>query len=317
VRTAKGEGVKQSLFAAAWLFAFAGCAGSHDGVASSALPSVQHVTSNLLYVTDRALKAVIAFDGGGRKIAEYDFKEVVFDVVTDSRGHVYVVHAADDGTDQVRELSHDLSTVIAAYRPSALGFDLAIDADDNLYVEHLTQSGESIYEYPYGSTHVEKVYPIPAVGLDITGISVRDGIIYAPVKVDEADYQLFSCQVNVPASCANRYNVTGTDCGFTTTASNGAYVWYGKPYFIRKIELDQYRGRGKIDLPAGYQPGWAGFCALHNYGHFGWLPITGTSGTGSAQAIEFDLQHGHVAERVGAGVLSKPVAAFYGNGFTP
>jgi hypothetical protein len=307
------------LCAAAALFTLAHCAGagSSDRSADSSLPlPAQRPTSTLLYVTDRALQAVVAFDTSGRKVAEYDFNDVVFDVVTDSHGNVYVMYAAH-GTDKVKELSHDLSTVIATYSTGALGFNLAIDVDDNLYVEHLADAGEDIYEYRYGSTTPRKVYAVADAGLGMTGISVRDGFIYTPVKVYQVEHEFFSCQVNAPTSCAFEYVVTAADCGFTTTVHNGAFVWYGSPYFIQKIALSEYRKRGRVELPSGFQPGWAGFCSLHNYGHFAWLPITPSSGTGSARVIELDLHRGDIVANVGAGVLSEPVAAFYGNGFTP
>jgi hypothetical protein len=302
----------------ALLLGLASCVGySRGGGDSSNLPGTHPATTELLYVTDRALKAVIAFDGTGRNVAERAFAHVVFDVVTDSRGHVYVMYAADNGTDEVAELSHDLKTVMANYSPGGLGFDLAIDANDNLYVEHLSESGEAIYEYPYGSTGIGTVFPVPAFGLQMTGISVRNGVIYTPIKVNKADYELFSCRLNPSARCSFEYVVDGIDCGFTTTPQDAAFVWFGRPYFIQKLALEKFKRRGRAHLPEGYQPGWAGFCALHNYGHFAWLPITASSGTGSAQAIEVDLTTGNITAHVGSGVLNKPVAAFYGNGFTP
>jgi hypothetical protein len=280
------------------------------------LVSARPATSRLLYVTDRALQAVVAFDDSGQKVAEYDFNNVVFDVVTDSHGNVYVMYAAH-GTDKVKELSHDLSSVIATYSTGALGFNLAIDAHDNLYVEHVADAGEEIYEYRYGSTTPRRIYEVADGGIGMTGMSVRDGFIYTPVRVYQVEHEFFSCRIDTSAGCTLEYVVAGADCGFTTTTNNGAFVSYGSPYFIRKIALSEYRKRGRVELPPGFQPGWAGFCALHNYGHFGWLPITPSSGPGSAQVVELNLHGGNIVASIGSGVLSEPVAAFYGNGFTP
>ncbi len=274
------------------------------------------LTTNL-YVADRLLKAVIAFDVHGKKVAEYAAKTIVSDVVTDSRGHVYVIYAANDGTDEVKELSHDLSSVIATYRPGGLGFNLAIDANDTLYVGHITQSGVSIYGYPYGSTRVAVVYPLHQSGRRILGISVRNGIIYVPVEAPLVTYSLFACTVGSANSCDLTYDISGgVDCGFTTTGSDADVSWFGSPFTIRKFELSRFRQRGKFDLPAGYAPGWNTFCALHNYGSSVWLPIANSS-TGPPHAIEMDMNNGHILARIGAGSLAGPVAAFYGNGFTP
>jgi hypothetical protein len=274
------------------------------------------LTTNL-YVADRVSKTVIAFDVDGKKIAEYKANAVVFDVVTDSSGHVYVMYAAPNGTDEVKELSHDLSSVIATYQPGNLGFNLAIDEDDNLYVGHETQSGVSIYQYRYGSTRVGDVYRLPQAGPRILGISVRNGIIYAPVEAPFGTYSLYACTIGSPTSCKLLYDISGgEDCGFTTTDSNAEVTWFGRPFTIRKFELSRFRQRGKFDLPPGYGPGWGGFCALHNYGSAVWLPIVPSS-TGSPLAIEMDMRSGDILARIGAGKLSGPVAAFFGNGFTP
>ncbi len=274
------------------------------------------LTTNL-YVADRLRKAVVAFDVHGRKIAEYRARAVVSDVVTDSRGHVYVIYAADNGTDEVKELSHDLSTVTATYQPGGLDFNLAIDAQDNLYVGHATQSGVSIYEYAYGSTRVAVIYPLHQAGPRLLGISVRNGILYAPVEAPFGTYSLFACMVGSANSCKLIYDISGgEDCGFTTTGRNADVTWFGNPFTIRKFELSRFRQRGEFDLPPGYAPGWDTFCALHNYHSFVWLPIA-SSPTGPPLAIEMDMRNGAVVAEVGAGSLTGPVAAFYGNGFTP
>jgi|SRR5579871_1474106 len=274
------------------------------------------LTTNL-YVADREQKAVIAFDLDGEKIAEYNANAEVFDVVTDSSGHVYVIYAARNETDEVKELSHDLSSVIATYRPGHLGFNLAIDVDDNLYVGHESQSGIFIYEYHYGSTRVAAAYRLPQAGPMILGISVRNGIIYAPVEAPFGTYSLFECAVGSTNSCKLIYDLSGgVDCGFTTTGRNADVTWFGRPFTIRKFELSHFRQRGEFDLPLGYGPGWNSFCALHNYGAAVWLPIANSS-TGPPLAIEMDMRDGNVLASIGAGWLSGPVAAFFGNGFTP
>jgi hypothetical protein len=274
------------------------------------------LTQNL-YVADRLQKAVVAFDVRGKKIAEYRVNAVVFDVVTDSSGHVYFMYAARNGTDEVKELSHDLSSVIATYRPGDIGFNLAIDEDDNLYVGHAAQSGVSIYEYRYGSTRVAAAYRLREVGPMMLGISVRNGIIYAPVEAPFGTYKLYACTVGATNSCGLRYDISGgVDCGFTTTDGNAEVTWFGRPFTIRKFELSQFKQRGEFSLPPGYGPGWNSFCALHNYGSAVWLPI-GNSSTGPPLALEMDMRSGDILARIGAGSLLGPVAAFFGNGFTP
>ncbi|HEY6325635.1 MAG TPA: hypothetical protein VIW73_03840 [Candidatus Cybelea sp.] len=274
------------------------------------------LTQNL-YVADRLQKAVIAFDVNGKKIAEYRANAVVFDVVTDSSGHVYVIYAVKNGTDEVKELSHDLSSVIATYRPGDLGFNLAIDDDDSLYVGHEAQSGVSIYQYRYGSTRVAAVYRLREVGPAMLGISVRNGIIYAPVEAPFGTYKLYACTVGETNSCRLLYDISGgVDCGFTTTDSNADVTWFGNPFTVRKFELPRFRQRGEFALPPGYGPGWDSFCALHNYGTSVWLPIA-NSATGPPMAIEMDMRTGDILARIGAGSLLGPVAAFFGNGFTP
>ncbi|HVR45987.1 MAG TPA: hypothetical protein VMT95_05070 [Candidatus Binatia bacterium] len=274
------------------------------------------LTTNL-YVADRLQKAVIAFDVDGKKIAEYNARAEVFDVVTDSSGHVYVIYAARNGTDEVKELSHDLSSVIATYTPGNLGFSLAIDVDDNLYVGHETKSGVYVYQYRYGSTRVAAVYRLPQIGPMILGISVRNGIIYAPVEAPFGTYSLFACKVGATNSCRLVYDISaGEDCGFTTTGSFVEITWFGRPFTIRKFEQSRFQQRGEFDLPPNYGPGWNSFCALHNYGTAVWLPIANSS-TGPPLAIEMDMRNGDILARIGAGTLYGPVAAFFGNGFTP
>jgi len=313
--------VKRAFSLATGLLALASCAGSGSpsGAPVHSLPfqRERHLLTKNLYVADRLLEAVIAFDGSGRKIAEYKVNEVVLDVVTDSRGHVYVVYSAPNGSDEVLELSHDLSSVIATYRPGDLGFNLGIDANDNLYVGHLVQSGVSIYQYPYSSTKVAYVYRLPQIGPLILGISVRNGIIYAPEEAPFGAYSLFACKVGMPNSCTLKYDINGgEDCGFTTTGDEAVLTWFGRPFTVRKFALSRDRGRGRFDLPRGYGPGWGGFCALHNYGSPVWLPIA-NSKTRPPVVIEMDMSSGDILAKVGAGALSGPVAAFYGNGFTP
>jgi hypothetical protein len=274
------------------------------------------LTTNL-YVADRLQKAVIAFDVDGKKIAEYRANAVVFDVVTDSSGNVYVLYAARNGTDEVNELSHDLSTVIATYRPGGVGFNLAIDEDDNLYVGHEAQAGVSIYQYRYGSTRVAAVYRLREVGPMMLGISVRNGVIYAPVEAPFGTYKLYACTVGATNSCRLLYDISaGEDCGFTTTGSFVEVTWFGNPYTIRKFERSQFKQRGEFELPPGYGPGWNSFCALHNYATAVWLPISNSS-KGPPLAIEMDMRNGDILARIGAGSLLGPVAAFFGNGFTP
>ncbi len=272
------------------------------------------LTTNL-YVADRATEAVIAFNAGGTKIAEYHANVTVFDVVTDRRGHVYVIYGAHNGTDEVKELSHDLSKVIAIYRPGGIGFNLAIDADDNLYVGHATQSGASIYEYQYGSTRLAAIYPLRFAWPRMLGISVRRGIIYASVQTPFRTYNLFSCTVGSIDSCKLRYEIAGAaDCGLTSTGSDVEVTWFGSPFTVRKLDTSHFRQVRKLDLPPGYAPGWGSLCALHNYGDAVWLPVLSSK---DSFAIEMDMRRGAVLARVGAGTLRGPVAAFYGNGFKP
>ncbi len=278
--------------------------------------AVVFLTTNL-YVADRATEAVIAFDAGGTKIAQYNAKAAVFDVVTDRRGHVYVIYGAHNGTDEVKELSHDLSRVIATYRPGGIGFNLAIDANDNLYVGHATQSGASIYEYHYGSTRLAAIYPLRFSWPRMLGISVRNGIIYSSVQTPFRTYSFFACTVGSIDSCRLRYEITGAaDCGLTSTGSDVEVTWFGSPFTVRKLDTSRFRQVGKLDLPSGYAPGWASFCALHDYRDAVWLPVLSSSKSESL-AIEMDMRRGAVLARIGAGTLRGPVAAFYGNGFTP
>ncbi|MBV9718082.1 MAG: hypothetical protein JOZ77_02100 [Candidatus Eremiobacteraeota bacterium] len=306
------------------LFALAGCASpsAASDSTSQALPlgGREANSAGYLYVADRALKAVMAFDRYGNKVAEKKFSQIPFDVVTDSKGHVYVdTLYSTDGTFKIHELTHELNGEVAEYSTPGYAGTMTVDADDNLYVEdrefEKNVIAEDVVMYPYGSTTIGKTYLVGSeTGASrMTGISVRGSTLYAPVSLDLGSTYMYECPVDQPGNCAYKYTVESATCGFTTT---DRLALYGDEAFLARYQIADSRERGVVDLPQGYTLGWAGFCNLHNDGHLVWGAMR-SSTSNPAEAVEVDMDRGFIQTTIGAGYLSEPVAAYNGNGFTP
>jgi hypothetical protein len=294
---------------------------------AAALPAVVHPPlSSDLYVADQGLNAVVEFDSQGKKVAAVSFGPKPLDVVTDSHGNVYVLTAES----VVHKLTHNLSRVIGQYsRHGDYSVSLAIDAKDNLYVQNFGYKEYRYYvaRYPYGSSKADKIYKLGG-GETVAGISVRGNMLFLATGTGEPSgprTQLFACSLSGSGDC---HSLLGLGiflygCGFTTTREYAVYGLgsggYGNfvdgfhPYTQWRLS----KGR-KVRLPKGYSLGTDyGFCNLHNYGSFVWGGMKTKGKSKTAEAVEFDVAHKTVHATVGAGVLSVPVAAYDGNGFTP
>lgn len=322
--------MKHVLLAAVALLSLAACSRSSSAIdPTAALPAVADPSlSSDLYVADQGLDAVVAFDSQGKKVAKVSFGPEPLDVVTDSHGNVYVLTAES----VVHKLTHNLSRVIGQYtRKSEYSVSLAIDAEDNLYIQGLGYKGQYIFvaRYPYGSSKPDKTYKVPFGGAAVAGISVRGSMLFLATASDTPPWpktSLYGCSLDASDDCHFLLRSPITPfygCGFTTTSE---YAVYGSgvggfgnfvdgfhPYTAWQLS----KGR-KVKLPKKYFLGAKyGFCNLHNYGSFVWGGMK-TNGTSKpAEAVEFDMVAKTVHATVGAGVLSIPVAAYDGNGFTP
>jgi DNA-binding beta-propeller fold protein YncE len=169
--------MRQALIAATALLALAACSGATSPTnPSAAMPALARpASSSNLYVADQGLNAVVEFDSQGKKVAQKSLGQTPLDVITDSRGNVYLLTAER----AVHEFTHDLGRVIRQY---SLNSDdsvaLAIDAGDNLYVEGRGYSARDSFvaKYAYGSSKVEKIYKFPCAQAGewrTDGIAVR------------------------------------------------------------------------------------------------------------------------------------------------
>jgi hypothetical protein len=319
--------MKQALIAATALLSLAACSGPASPTnTSAALPALTRPQVSVdLYVADQGLNAVVEFDSRGNKVAQKSFGPAPLDVVTDSHGNVYLLTAEY----VVHELTHNLSRVIRQYSPSGVSsVSLAIDANDNLYVQGFNLRGYYAYvaRYPYGSSKADKIYKMPFGPGTVAGISVRGNMLFDVVESDmnpSFGTYLYGCSLNGSPDCEFllRSGISFMyGCGFTTTHR---YAVYGSRYagsFVAGFHpYTAWRHSArKINLPGKYYLGTDyGFCNLHNYGSFVWGGMKTYNGSQPAVAVEFDMARGGVAAKVGAGALSVPVAAYYGNGFTP
>jgi len=312
---------------AAMVFFLAACGGSRFAAGpSAALPGDGgSALSSDLYVADQGLDAVVEFNAQGKKVGEVSFGPKPLDVVTDSHGNVYVLTAED----VVHKLTHNLGRVIGQYTPNrTYPRALTIDANDNLYVQAVKYSDASAVatRYPYGSSKPDKIYKVRfSGGGALTGISVRGNTLYFAAETDSPSpptAYLWGCPIDGSGSC--KFLLAHPifffyGCGFTTTAK---YAAYGKTLNANAVDgFHPYTSSNAskarvVHLPKGYRLG-TGFCNLHNYGSFVWGGMSPFRKSPPAEAAEFDLEHKAVHATVGAGVLRLPVAAYYGNGFTP
>ncbi|HEY6325733.1 MAG TPA: hypothetical protein VIW73_04350 [Candidatus Cybelea sp.] len=287
---------------------------AHAG--GSAVPSY-------LYVADPVLHAVVAFDGSGNEVAEKKFNgPLPEDVVTDSRGHVYVNVFTTSGSTSVQEYTHDLGRLIAVYRPFGLTYTMAVDASDNLYVESQSAEGfeQNILRYPYGSTRARHNYRIRKRSTWTTtmaGISVRGNALYTMIIFSAPVEPLIrQCFVNGSGEChdVRTGGPNSATCGFTT--ANRHEVYGIAVSSTNKIEYDTIKRSWSkthhdIDLPPGYGLGVQ--CNFHSYKGDVWTTVQGSK---LAEALEVDVDHRKVIDAVGAGYLKHPTAAYYGNGLS-
>jgi hypothetical protein len=316
--------MRRALIAALALLSLAACAGSASSSdASRALPLVRPQLNSNLYVADQGLNAVVELDSQGNKVAEKSFGPKPLDVVTDSRGNVYLLTAEF----VVHELTHNLGRVIRQYSPNSyLSVALAIDANDNLYVQGWNYArGAFVARYAYGSSKIEKVYKMPfsiSGGAKVGGISVRGTRLFFAVDSNFTVPKTTLWACSLAGTSCKRLQPVGIDslygCGFTTTRRFAVYGAGAAAYAFHPYSAWQFSQGSKISLPTGYFFGNDnGFCNLHNYGIFVWGTMKTSQASRPAEAVELDTSQDNVAATVGGGVLSVPVAAYYGNGFTP
>lgn len=275
-----------------------------------------------VYVADSGLKAVIAFDIAGNKVAQKAFSNLIpADVVTDSRGHVYVDVSVPYGPTEVLEYTHNLDRRIAKYSPPGFGYTMAVDSNDNLYVESASAGGfyESIVRYPYGSTQVQRTYtilegaPRPA---SMEGIAMDGKVLRTIINIQDFPPFRRRCKIDGTEPCHGDDKDTPPygECGYT---SANQYLVYG--VYLQRATKVQYSTIGKlwrkdhhnIALPADYGLD-AGFCNFHGYEGDVWLGVE--SDTQPSEVLEIDIAQGTVVTTIGAGYLETPRAAYYGNG---
>ena len=333
---------RHALCASMSIAMLGGCGGSQPPIgAPDTIPQSHSISARVvdgsavpsyLYVADPGLRAIVAFDSAGNKVVEKTFNtRHPIDVVTDSRGHVYV-DLYKNGLTSVLEFTHNLGQRIAEYHPPGYTFTMTVDAKDNLYIESASAGGfeQDIVQYPYGSTRAQRTYRIvkdsPAT-TTMAGISVRENILYTMVifsPIFPIGPFIICCFVNGSGRCRGIGKATpiyGGPCGFTIANRRQVYgVTFYEPYAINEIEYDTL-GRSwskrhhDIDLPAGYQFGVWG-CQFHSYLGDVWTAVSGNSSL-PGEALEVDVDQGKIINTIGAGYLQKPNAAYYGNGFTP